>query len=133
MEGSPQRHDIYEKHLHAKGITSGKTALHSFSDTRWAARSDNLEVVINVYPALLSIFEEQSDKNDNVVNGLLVRLMPFRFVASCFVLQRCFLLSRSASEYLQREDMDLTSGVSSIQDLRANKKPNKRGSKQKNK
>ena len=50
MEGSPQRHAIYKKHLEEKGITSGKTVLHSFSDTRWAARSGNLDGVINVYP-----------------------------------------------------------------------------------
>ena len=35
MEGSPKRHKVYENHLKANAITSGKTALHSFFDTRW--------------------------------------------------------------------------------------------------
>lgn len=119
MEGSPKRHKVYEDHLKANGITSGKTALHSFSDTRWTARSDNLDVVMNVYPALLSMLTEQSEQNDNVATGLLVRMMPFRFVATCLILKKCFSLSRYASEYLQRQDMDLTSGVAAIQDLKA--------------
>ena len=119
MEGSPKRHKIYEDHLKAKGITSGKIALHSFSDTRWSAHSDNLEVVMNVYPALLSMFKELSEQNINVATGLLVRLRQFRFVAACLILRKCFSLSRYASEYLQNENMDLTSGVAAIQDLRA--------------
>ena len=120
MEGSPKRHKIYEDHLKANGITSGKTAMHSFSDTRWTARTDNLEVVINVYPALLSMFKEQSEQNnDGVATGLFVRLTPFRFLAACLMLEKCFSLSTHASEYLQREDMDLTSGVTAIQDLKA--------------
>ena len=56
MEGSPKRHKVYENHLKANAITSGKTALHSFSDTRWTTRTANLEVLLNVYPALLSMF-----------------------------------------------------------------------------
>ncbi|XP_028416041.1 uncharacterized protein LOC114539612 [Dendronephthya gigantea] len=120
MEGSPKSHKRYENHLKANGITSGKTALHSFSDTRWTARTDNLEVVMNVYPALLSMFKEESEQNnDSVATGLLVRLIPFRFVAACQILVKCFSLSTHASEYLQREDMDLTSGVTAIQDLKA--------------
>ena len=74
MEGSPKRHKVYENHLKAKGITSGKIALHSFSDTRWSARSDNLEVVLNVYPALLAMLKELSEQHINVATGLLVRL-----------------------------------------------------------
>jgi hypothetical protein len=120
MEGSPKSHKIYENHLKANDITSGKTALHSFSDTRWTARTDNLKVVINVYPALLSMFKEQAEQNnDSVAIGLLARLTPFRFLAACIVLEKCFSLSTHASEYLQRADMDLTSGVTAIQDLKA--------------
>ena len=41
-----------------------------------------------------------------------------RFVASCSVLKKCFALSRSVSEYLQRENMDLVSAVSGVQSLK---------------
>ena len=120
MEGSPKRHKVYENHLKASAITSGKTALHSFSDTRWIARTANLEVLLNVYPALLSMFQEQSEQNnDSVATGLHVRLIQFRFLAACLILKKCFSLSTHASEYLQREDMDLTSGVAAIHDLKA--------------
>ena len=49
MEGSPERHAVFESHLAAKGITNGKTVLHAYSDTRWTAQSENLEVVLNVF------------------------------------------------------------------------------------
>lgn len=58
MEGSTKRRKVYEDHLKAQGITLGKVALHTLSDTRWSARSSNLQVVINSYPALLSMFKE---------------------------------------------------------------------------
>ena len=119
MEGSPKRQKVYEDHLKARGITSGKVALHALSDTRWSARSDNLDVVINAYPALLSMFKELSEQNIAVATGLLVRLKQFSFVAACLILQQCFSLSQYASEYLQKEDIDLTSGVAAIQDLTA--------------
>eukprot|EP00795_Rhopilema_esculentum_P016053 gene16053-7398_t len=99
----------------AKGITSEKIDLHAFSDTEWSARSDNLEVVLNVYPVLLSMFKEYSEQ----LVGLLVRLRQFRFVAACLILKKCFSLSQYASEYLQNKGMDLTSGVAAIRDLRA--------------
>jgi len=58
-----------------------KGALHSFSDTRWTARTANLEVLLNVYPALLSMFQELSEQNtDSVTTGLHVRLIQFRFL-----------------------------------------------------
>ena len=98
MEGSPERHAVYESDLPAKDITNGKKSLHAYSDTRWTARSDNLEVVLDVFPTLLSMMEEQSNTGDNVATGLLVRLTTFRFMASCIVLKECFSSSRSASE-----------------------------------
>ena len=48
-----------------------------------------------------------------------MRLNQFRFLAACLFLKKCFSLSTHASEYLQREDMDLTSGVAAIHDLKA--------------
>ena len=71
------------------------------------------------------MFKEQSEQNrreqnnDSVATGLLVRLIQFRFVAACLIPKKCFSLSTHASEYLQREDMDLTSGVAAIHDLKA--------------
>eukprot|EP00795_Rhopilema_esculentum_P001903 gene1903-16403_t len=119
MEGSPKRHKVYENHLMAKGITSGKIVLHFFSDTRCSALSDNLEVAMNVYLALLSIFKVLSEQHINMATGLLVRLRQSRFVAACLILNKCFSLSQYVFEYLQNEDMDLISGVAAIRDLRA--------------
>lgn len=119
MEGSPKRHAAYEKMLQAKSITKGKTALHSFSDTRWTARSDNLETVVNTMPALLAMLKEMSDEGDSAAEGLLIRMQKFKFVLGCQILRKFFLLSRSISEYLQHEDMDLVTAVSGIDSLKS--------------
>ena len=117
MDGSPKRHALYKEHVKKQEITSGKTALHSQFDTRWTARSDNLDVIINVYPALLSMFKQMSNEDNGTAAGLLFRIKQFDFVSACLVLQKCFSLSRHASEYLQSEEMDLVTAVVAIQDL----------------
>ena len=116
LEGSPQRHTLFKEKMKMYNIVKGKTALHSLSDTRWAARSDNLDPVINAFPAIISMLKEMSGKGESAADGLLVRMLPFKFIASCLIL-KSFLLSRCISEYLQREDMDLVSAVSGIQSL----------------
>ena len=60
MDGSPKRHALYNEHVKQQQITSGKITLHALSDTRWTARSDNLDTIMNVYPALLSMFQQMS-------------------------------------------------------------------------
>ena len=117
MDGSPKRHALYKEHVKKQDISSGKTALHSLSDTRWTARSDNLDVIISVYPALLSMFKQMSNEGNGTAAGLLFRIKQFDFVSACLVLQKCFSLSRHASEYLQSEEVDLVTAVVAIQDL----------------
>ena len=112
LEGSPKRHALYEEKLQVHGISKGKIALHILSDTRWTARSDNLEVAFNTSPAIISMLETMSEEGESAADGLLVRMQKLRFIASCIVLKKCFALSRSVSEYLQRENIDLVSAVS---------------------
>ena len=92
--------------------------MHTLSDTRWTARSDNLKVVFNTLPAIISMLETMSEEGESAADRLLVRMQKLRFIASCNVLKKCFALSRSVSEYLQRENMDLVSAVSGVQSLK---------------
>ena len=55
MDGSPKSRALYNEHVKQQQITSGKTALHALSDTRWTACSDNLDTIMNVYPALINV------------------------------------------------------------------------------
>ena len=111
MEGSPKRRNVCREHLKEKGITSGKTALHSLSDTRWSSCSDNSYCMVSVYPTLLSMFQQMSNENQNgVAIGLLVRIKQFDFVAAS-LLQKCFSLNRHASKCLQSEERDLVTAV----------------------
>ena len=62
---------------------------------------------MNVYPALLSMFQQMSHGGNGTATGLLLRIKQFNFVTACLVLQKCFSLSKHASEYLQNGKMDL--------------------------
>ena len=119
MDGSPKRHALYNEHVKQQQITSGKTALHALSDTRWTARSDNLDTIMNVYPALLSMFQQMSHGGNGTATGLLFRIKQFNFVTAFLVVQKCFSLSRYASEYLQNKGMDLITAVVAIRDLKS--------------
>ena len=118
LEGSLKRHALYEEKLQVHDISQGKIALHTFSDTRWTARSDNLDVVFNTLPVIISMLKTMSEEGESAADGLLVRMQKLKFIASSVVLKNCFGLSRSVSEYLQREDMDLVSAVSGVQSLK---------------
>lgn len=118
LEGSPKRHALYDEKLLVHGVLKGKIALHTLSDTRWTARSDNLEVVVNTLPALISMLKAMSEEGESAVDGLLVRIRKLKFIASCIMLKKCFALSRSVSDYLQHENMDLVSAVSGVQSLK---------------
>ena len=52
---------MYEEKLRVHGISKGKYALHSLSDIRWTARSDNLDVVVKTLPTIISMLEEMSE------------------------------------------------------------------------
>ena len=118
LEASPKRHALYEEKLQVHGISKGKIALHTLSDTRWTARSDNFEVAFNTSPVIISMLETMSEEGESAADGLLVRMQKLRFIASCIVLKKCFVLSRPVSEYLQRENIDLVSAVSGVQSLK---------------
>ena len=116
MEGSPQRNAVYEAKLEMFGIKEGRTALRSLSDTRWTARTDNLSATLNVLPALAATLKEL-EASDNTCAGLLISISSFEFLLKVVILQECFQISRVASEYLQREDMDMVTAVDAVQTL----------------
>jgi hypothetical protein len=64
------------------------------------------------------MLEAMSEEGESAADGLLVRMRKLKFIASCIVLKKCFALSRSVSEYLQHENMDLVSAVSGVQSLK---------------
>ena len=65
------------------------------------------------------MFQQMSHGVNGTATGLLLRIKQFNFVTACLVLQKCFSLSRHASEYLQYEGMDLLTAVVAIQDLKS--------------
>ena len=60
IEVLPNRRGIFKEHMNGKGISSGKTALHSLPNTRRSSCSDNLDCIGNFCPALLSVFHQKS-------------------------------------------------------------------------
>ena len=68
------------------------------------------------------MFQQMSHGGNGTATGLLLRIKQFNFVTACLVLQKCFSLSRHASEYLQNEGMDLFTAVVAIQDIKVHTK-----------
>ena len=54
-----------------------------------------------------------------MATDLLVRIKQFKFAIACLALNKCFSLSRHAAEYLQREEMGITTAVAAGESLRA--------------
>lgn len=113
----PLRHGIYEKYLKECGIKTGRTKLSSQSETRWTARVDNLNCFINAYPALYKTLDEFK-YTDSVCNGILITISSLEFVLKVLVLQRIFSLTKYASDYLQKKDMDLPTAVDAVKGLK---------------
>lgn len=116
MEGSPQRNAVYERKLELFSIKDGRTALRAFSDTRWTAKADNLNATINTLPALIATLEELKS-SDATCEGLLNKISSFEFLLQLLILKEFFEFSRYASEYLQREEMDLVTAVDAVTSL----------------
>ena len=116
MEGSPQRMAVYEENLKKFSVKEGRTALRAFSDTRWTARADNLAATVNTLPALIATLEELKS-SDAACEGLLIRIGSLEFLLKVLILKECFDRSRYASEYLQREEMDMVTAVDSVTTL----------------
>ena len=61
IERTPKRHHIYMNALEEQSSATGtkivrKTILQTLSNTRWAARADNLEIACNCLPAIIDSF-----------------------------------------------------------------------------
>lgn len=100
IERSPARHHTYIECLEQHCADSaGKQLLQMLSNTRWSARADNLEVIVNCYPAIVAALTLL--KKDPEANGLLYTLQTFQFIFGVTVLHTVLKYCKSASEYLQ--------------------------------
>ena len=116
MEGSPQRTAVFEKWLKEFSRNEGRRALRSLSDTRWTARVDNLSGTANTLQALIAALRELEPK-EAACAGLLTQLNSFEFVLKLMILKEVFEISKYASEYIKRADMDMVTAVDAVQTL----------------
>ncbi len=65
------------KKTERKENNEGEDRTHSLSDTRWAAKSDNLDTVVNKMPAIVEMLQEMSVEGESTAEGLLVRIQKF--------------------------------------------------------
>ena len=120
IERSPKRHHTYMECLEKGTLPSGddfkgKKILQTLSNTRWSARADNLEIVCNCLPAIVSALQQFPTEPDAI--GLLHSITKFNFVFCINVLSQILKFCKSASDYLQTEDLDLVAALRSVSDL----------------
>ena len=120
IERTPKRHHTYieclEKQATSSGtVITGKKILQTLSNTRWSARADNLDIACNCLPAIASAL--QLFPSDPDATGLLHSVTRFTFVFGIHVLNSVLKYCKSASDYLQTEDLDLVAALQSVSDL----------------
>ena len=94
----------------------GKAILQTLSNTRWAARADNLEIACKCLPALITALQHFTTDPEAV--GLLHVITKFTFVFTIHVLNKLLKYCKSVSDYLQTEDLDLVAALKAISDLK---------------
>jgi len=91
--------------------------LQTLCNTRWSARADNLEVVVNCLPAIVEALTIL--RKDVEGNGLLHAMNKLEFVFGVNTLHTILKYCKSASAYLQTEDLDLGAASTAVADLTA--------------
>ena len=85
--------------------------LKRLSDTRWACRSLNLDVIASTYDSITATLEhiiEDSDKAKAVeAAGLLHQVQTFKFLACLIIFQRIMSITKALSDQLQSITADL--------------------------
>ena len=116
IERSPERHHVYMECLdkHCADAT-GRQLLQTLCNTRWSARADNLEVVVNCFSAVIAALTAL--KSDSEANGLLQRMTKLEFILGVHVLHTILKYCKTASDYLQTEDLDLSAAAITVSDL----------------
>lgn len=103
VEASPVRHPILERI--SKEINLKLRSLKTLSTTRWACRSEAIEVVKNNYSALLLCLEEISDKTNlsevsAKAKGLIFQMKTFGFIFSMYILSPVLIMIQKVSANL---------------------------------
>lgn len=122
IEGSPQRHAIFEKFAKENGATI--QTLKSLSQTRWACRAEAVNAIKNNYNSLLKALEEINSKClipevSAKCRGLMYQLTTFEFIFCLNLMQPILQLILKVSSYLQTSNLELFNAVSLVQSLRS--------------
>ena len=114
---SQPRHNVLEDAL--KELNLPQKKLQKQGETRWYSRKEALTSVKETYPALLLALEKLSDTDRNVesraeANALLGYISTIEFLVMLETWVEILTDIKSASEYLQKESMDLLTASSTI-------------------
>ena len=105
----------------------GHYKFQSLSETRWCARSTNLDIAVNAHSVLVAVCEKVvSDKARAfdaelklTAEGLRRRLTDREFCIALLVMNDAFQKCNAVSNYLQSSSIDFLAAVAAIDNLRA--------------
>ncbi len=102
---------VYEK------FPDREKRLQSLAQTRWSARSTNINVVLDDYAIIRRTLIEISTMDKDAI-PLLEAMQDFRFVMGLFILKPIFACINHASKVLQSRDFDLVEAAILIENLK---------------
>lgn len=103
-----------------KELNPGKPTkeLKRLSDTRWACRSLTLDVIASRYTSIIATLDcvaEDSDRSKAVeAIGLLHQVSSFKFLSSLIIFQRIMSITKSLSDQLQSQTIDMSNAASLV-------------------
>jgi len=126
---------IYDEMLKQNNLT-GQYKMQSLSETRWFARSRNLDIAVNAHGLLVDLCDKVMNKTKVtegtkrseekafdadlrlMAEGLRRQLLDHNFCIALLVMKDVFSSCNAASEYLQRSAIDLLAAIEAVSNLR---------------
>lgn len=117
---------VYDKLLDEKKL-QGHYKFQSLSQTRWCARSTNLDIAVNAHSVLVAVCEQVMTDGTKAYDaevkltaeGLHRKLIDQEFCIALLVMNDMFQKCNVVSNYLQSSAIDLLAAVAAIENLRA--------------
>ncbi|XP_011407856.1 PREDICTED: uncharacterized protein LOC105315057 [Amphimedon queenslandica] len=116
LEASPHRHAKLQSIILQVISKPRIKSIKKLSDTRWSCRSDAILAVFENYIAIVKALEEIEESSHigriaSEANGLINQLTTFEFILCLIVMKNLLVKSRTVSDYLQNEDVDIVSAM----------------------
>lgn len=116
FKASAKRSKVLKDALVAAG--KNNTGLHNYCETRWVERHDAVSVFNDCFDSIIDALEIIMNSNEEAstkATSLHTCLCKFEFIITLTVMSKMLSLTYIISKYLQKESVDISSALSTIE------------------